>query len=240
MHWPIRMKKLALSIIILGLSGWVYLQSTNGKPSESDRNISAETVADTTMFLLKKGDILVRPNWSWLPGSYPIANGRKYGHVAIVTQEASGKTIDEALEKAKVIEALFFDQATRSFQFQKKDQIRETKASISFGRKFTGIRYLLHASITPNQIATMINFLRNQLDGGYDILSLKHRAEASTSNEATLSAIKNQNWHCATLVWEAYFLSTGIDLDANQGLLIYPSDIIACKQFDLPGGRIRF
>ena len=160
--------------------------------------------------------------------------------MAIVTQGASGKTIDEALEKATVIEALFFDQATRSFQFEKKDQIREAKASISFGRKFKGIRYRLHTSLSPEQTDKMISFLRNQLDGGYDILSLKHEIEGSNRKEVALSAIKNRDWHCATLVWEAFYLSAGIDLDANQGRLIYPSDIIACKQFDLPGGRIRF
>jgi hypothetical protein len=208
--------------------------------NSSQKNFSVLQLSENDSITFEVGDLLVRPNWPWLPGSCSVENGRKYGHVAIVTQYASGKTIDEALENAKVIEALFFDQATRKFQIHKKDQIREGKASVSFGKRFKGIRYRLRMNLSEEQKEKMITFLRNQLDGGYNILSVKKHFDSKDENEMMMQNIKNESWHCATLVWEAYFMSTCTDIDANEGNLVYPSDLIASKYFDLPDGRIRF
>jgi uncharacterized protein YycO len=55
-----------------------------------------------------------------------------------------------------------------------------------------------------------------------------------------MSHTKQDAWHCATLAWEAFYPVTDTDMDANNGLAIYPSDIVASKNFDLPDGRIRF
>jgi hypothetical protein len=192
-----------------------------------------KTISENQYFELQEGDILVRPNWSWLQGSYPVQGGRKYGHVAIVTKSASGSTIYEALENAMVVEALFFDQATKTFQFKKEKQIREGKAIVSFGKKFTGIRYRLRIPLTEDQKRQIIRFSQAQLDGGYNILSLKRK---NTKNEK----FENCDWHCATIVWQAYYQATGIDIDVNGGLFIYPSDIIASPVFDQPGGIVRF
>ena len=52
--------------------------------------------------------------------------------------------------------------------------------------------------------------------------------------------MENCDWHCATLVWQAYYLATGLDIDANDGMFIYPSDIIASRVFDNTGGIVRF
>jgi hypothetical protein len=203
-------------------------------------NIPVCLLSENDSITLNVGDLLVRPNWAWLPGACSVENGRKYGHVAIVTQGASGKTIDEALGKATVIEALFFDQATRKFQIHKKDQIREGKASVSFGKRFKGIRYRLRMNLNEVQKGKMITFLRNQLDGGYNIFSLKRSPDSEDEKAMMLQNLKNESWHCATLVWDAYYLITGVDIDANEGYLVYPSDLIASKYFDLPGGRVRF
>jgi len=192
-----------------------------------------EIVTEAGNFELLEGDILVRPNWSWLQGSCPVEGGRKYGHVALVTKGASGATITEALEKSLVAEALFFDQATRKFQFKKENQIREGKAIVSFGKKFTGIRYRLRIPLTTDQKQQIVRFSQAQLEGGYNILSLKRK-------NAKNQKFENLDWHCATIVWQAYFLATGIDIDANGGLFIYPSDIIASPVFDRPGGIVRF
>jgi hypothetical protein len=196
-------------------------------------------LTDSDSFNLKKGDILVRPNWSWLPGSFPLAGGQKFGHVAIVTEDMSGNTPDEVLSKTRVIEALFYDQATRRFLFRKDDQIREGKAITAFGNRFKGSRYRLRTNLTSNQTEDLIRFLRNQLDGGYNILSFKKQYTSATENQKKLQNLR-QDWQCATLTWEAYFLATGLDIDSNEGWFIYPSDIIASKNFDLPGGRLRF
>lgn len=188
---------------------------------------------ENTFFELKKGDLLVRPNSDNLPGSIAIPYGRMYGHVAIVTEGASGNTITETLEKTKVVEALFFDQATRQLQWNKQNQIREEKAIVSFGKRFTGIRFRLRTKLTCKQANEMVRFARNQLDGGYNILSLKKKDQ--NNNE-----LENEDWHCATLVWQAYFLALETDIDSNGGIFIYPSDIIANQIFNSDEGRIRF
>jgi len=226
-------------LMILIISGILL---TASKKSRASGQLPADTVllSDTSSFTLLKGDILVRPNWEWLPGSSRVINGRRYGHVAMVTEDATGKTIDEALAKATVIEALFFDQATRKFQFHKKDQIRERNAIISFGSRFKGIRYRLRLNLSDEQKAKLVSFLRNQLDGGYNILSgkLKYGSESEKSRE--LLALKDHNWHCATLIWEAVYLVTGTDTDGNGGLFIYPSDLITSSCFTSPAGRVLF
>lgn len=225
---------LVLSSIILGCYFLtLFCSRCNG-------NFNVGLVDEKTPFALKRGDILVRPNWAWLPGSCSVRNGGKYGHVAIVTSDAAGNTIEEVLEKAMVVEALFFDQGTRSFRFKKQDQIREAKASVSFGSRFKDRRYRLRLELTEDQAESIKFFLRNQLEGGYGILSGKRQFTQPGLKEAALANLKNQNWHCATLAWEAYYLVAGLDIDANHGFVIYPNDIIASENFSLPGSRIRF
>jgi hypothetical protein len=228
------MKKKSFWILILiVVAGAFYLLTINNKKLPVNTAIDLEPVAENTFFELRKGDILVRPNSDWLPGSCAIPYGRRYGHVALVSEGATGQTINEALEKAKVVEALFFDQATRKFQWKKKNQIREGSAIVSFGNRFRGIRFRLRMNITEKQAEEMVQFAKNQLDGGYNILSFKRKEHDTVE-------IKNEDWHCATLVWEAYYLAVGTDLDSNGGIFIYPSDIIANQVFNQPGGRVRF
>lgn len=228
------MKRVFLVILILSAGAVLFysLKTKNSNPAESTEFIF-ESLSENTFFELKKGDLLVRPNSDNLPGSIPIPYGRMYGHVAIVTEGASGNSIREALEKSKVVEALFFDQATRELQWNKKNQIREGKAIVSFGDRFKNIRFRLRANISDEQADEMIHFVRNQLEGGYNILSLKKK-------DQNASELVNVDWHCATLVWQAYFLYTGTDIDANGGIFIYPSDIIANTFFNIPDGRVRF
>jgi len=233
-------KKLCLSLFFIVLIVCFYFSTSKKGNSFGESDFQAKMIPDTARFTLRKGDILVRPNWEGMPGSCSIRNGRKYGHVALVTEDATGKTIGEALSKASVVEALFFDQGTRKFQFNKKDQIREEKAIISFGERFMGIRYRLRMDLSDDQAEKMIQFLRNQLDGGYNILSFKKKFESASERESALKNIKNSNWHCATIIWETFYLTTNIDIDANGGIFIYPADIIASKYFDLPGRRICF
>jgi len=218
--------------MVAGAGLFYSLKPKSNNPTENNR-FDIDPIPENTFFELKTGDLLVRPNSDNLPGSIAIPYGRMYGHVGIVTEGASGSTISEALEKAKVVEALFFDQATRELQWNRKNQIREEKAIVSFGNRFKGIRFRLRTNISGEQSDEMVRFVRNQLDGGYNILSLKKKAENS-------GEIKNGDWHCATLVWQAFYLTSGKDIDANGGIFIYPSDIIANPVFDIHEGRIRF
>ena len=222
-----------LILIMIAGAGLFYSLKPNSNKPEENTGFDIDPVPENTFFELKTGDLLVRPNSDNLPGSIDIPYGRMYGHVGIVTEGACGNTIREVLEKAKVVEALFFDQATRELQWSKKNQIREEKAIVSFGNRFKGIRFRLRTNISSKQAGEMVRFARNQLDGGYNILSLKKKERNSIE-------LKNEDWHCATLVWQAYYVTSGIDIDANGGIFIYPSDIIANPVFDIPEGRIRF
>ncbi|HBL77996.1 MAG: hypothetical protein A2W90_01180 [Bacteroidetes bacterium GWF2_42_66] len=235
------MRQFFLVAILFVIVIFLFLFGTNTCNNKvKGSSFSVSDFGNDSVLEFRAGDILVRPNWGWLPGSCTVPDGRKYGHVAIVIEGAKGNTIDEALEKSVVIEALFFDQATRQFQFRKEDQIRKTKATVSFGEKFKGIRYLLRTELNDEQIEEIKTFLTSQLHGGYDLFSTKIEPDSGNSDELEKLRQSASNWHCASLVWEAFYLSTGFDIDANGGIFIYPSDIIASKLFDHPGGRKRF
>jgi hypothetical protein len=232
------MKKIILTFLLAVLIVSLFQLTPKRIPVHDDPH--TVFLPDTAAIELRRGDILVRPNNGKLPGTCSIKNGRRYGHVAFVIKGASGGSVNEALAKATVIEALFFDQQTRKFQFARKDQIREASAITSFGKRFKGIRYRLRMDLTDSQIENMTRFLTNQLDGGYNLLSAKRKFESEARRESEMTNMSNSNWHCATLVWEAFYLSAGIDIDANGGLFIYPADIIASSYFDIDGGRVCF
>jgi hypothetical protein len=197
-------------------------------------------IIDSNRYSFNRGDILVRPNWSWLPGSSFVKNGRRSGHVAVVFKSGKGSTIEEALKNTMVIEALLFDQQTHRFLFNKKDQIRETTAWVSFGDKFKGIRYRLRTNLSESELEKFLLFNYNELDQGYQLLSFKDKSTYSQNNRTFIANIKNHNWNCATLTWSSFEFATGKDIDGNGGIIIYPDDIIANPIFDKPGCRIRF
>jgi hypothetical protein len=113
-------------------------------------------------FTLQTGDILARPNFNWLPGSSYVSLGRKLGHVAIVVKGATGNRPEEALQNAMVVEACIYDQATRSFIINREKQVRLAPAIISFGNRFSGIRYRLRMPIDKQQQEELVFFLNNQ------------------------------------------------------------------------------
>lgn len=233
-------RKLYRALFVTGLIASLYCYTSNRVNSVHSLDSHVENLPDTASFILRKGDILVRPNLGWLPGSCSVENGRKFGHVAIVTEGAAGKTIEEALAKALVIEAVVYDQETQSFIFKKIDQVRETKAIISFGPRFKGIRYRLRMNLTDDQTNDMLLFLKNQMDGEYKLFSVKKYVDSAAEKDLTLKNLKDSGWHCANIAWEAFYLASGLDIDANKGFAVYPADIITSPCFDLPGGRIRF
>ena len=192
-------------------------------------------------FTLKPGDILVRPNLNWLPGSSTVASGRNFGHIAIVVQGAEGNTLEETLKKALVIEAVIFDQATRTFIFDKKKQMRKAPAVISFGKRFEGIRYRLRIDLSEQQQQQMINFLSEKVAKySYNLFSIKNRIQSQDVPDSNNRAIYDESWNCATLTWYALLYTAGIDIDYNKGFWVYPNDLIRSPFFNAPGGRVRF
>jgi hypothetical protein len=208
----------------------------------SERNItSTMKVGNGVKFSLKPGDILVRPNLNWLPGSSEVDSGRNFGHAAIVITGAEGTTVEEVMNKATVVEAYLFDQATRRFVFGSKNQVRKVPAIIPFGNRFRGIRYRLRMSLTEDQINAIVKFTNEQIGiGDYTFLSLKTPLLRFIANRNKEQDQICNKWHCASFVWFAYYDLAGIDLDSNGGECIFPNDLINAKIFDQPEGRLRF
>jgi hypothetical protein len=234
------MKKSLFLIFVVLLTGWIIFRSTANKASFQRVNSKTAAISETDTFSLKKGDLLVRPNWEWLPGSCPVPNGRMLGHLAVVQNDVSGNSVQDVLSRAMVIEAILFDQRTRKFIFNNSNQVREIEASISFGPRFKGVRYRLRMPLTEKQRDDLLVFLKNQIGGRYSIFSTKKTMNSDSEKIAALHTMKRQSWHCATISWQAYHLATGADIDENQGMIIYPADIIASKLFDGRNQRVKF
>lgn len=191
-------------------------------------------------FTLQPGDILARPNLNWLPGSSKVSSGRKFGHAAIVVQGATGKSPDEAMQKALVVEAFVFDQATRRFVFNREKQVRLAPARISFGNRFSGIRYRLRMPLDLQQQEMIAIFLNAQIGKcRYKIFSNTRTCAGEKGGVDSLPA-ENCGWNCATLIRYSFCRATGLNIDANRGTIVYPNDIINSPLFNSSEGRLRF
>jgi hypothetical protein len=193
------------------------------------------------IFTLETGDLIVRPNINYLPGTCSVDSGRNFGHVAVIVQGSEGKTLEEALKKAWVIESFIFDQASRKFVFNSGKQVRKVSAIIPFGHRFAGIRYRLRTTLSQEQKEKMLEFLYLQIaKHGYSLFSSKGENLLSDSLNNSYASFGGKDWNCATLGWFAYKYAAGIDIDSNGGIIVYPNDCICSKFFDIPDGRIRF
>jgi len=191
-------------------------------------------------FTLQPGDILARPNLNWLPGSSKVSSGRNFGHASIVVLGATGNSPDEALQKALVVEAFLFDQATRRFEFREEKQVRLAPAGISFGTRFSGIRYRLRMPLDPQQQEMLILFLNAQVG------KCRYKAFSDTKDcpgekmQTDSPPAANCGWNCATLAWYSMCYAAGINIDFNRGNFVYPNDIINSAMFNTSEGRLRF
>ena len=192
------------------------------------------------IFTLQPGDILARPNLNWLPGSSKVSSGRKFGHAAVVVQGATGNSPEEALQKALVVEAFVFDQATRRFVFNREKQVRMVPAWISFGNRFSGIRYRLSMPLDPQQQEMIALFLKAQIGKcRYKIFSNARECTGEKGYAVSLPT-EDCGWNCATIIRYSFCRATGINIDANRGTIVYPNDIINSPVFDSSEGRLRF
>lgn len=222
-----RTKYLIVLIIVFftGILGFIILSKKEVLPSYEF--LAFVKTGDT--FTLEKGDLIVRPNINYLPGASRVESGRMFGHMAIVVEGSEGKTIDEALTKAIVIEVFAFDQPTRTFVFDSKRQVRKVSAIVPFGKRFAGIRYRLRTKLTNDQKEKISQFLEQRISKHkYNIFSFKS------------GKFDNKSLNCATLCWFAFKYTVGIDIDANKGILVYPSDCIRSEYFNGSMGRVRF
>ncbi|NLN95337.1 MAG: hypothetical protein GX128_04115 [Bacteroidales bacterium] len=201
---------------------------------------------------LRPGDILVRPNLNFLPGSAIVPGGSGFGHAAIVISYYNHDNPDSLLANTTIIESIAKDVPVAY-------QIREIKAlansrvlafrNQNFDNRYSGNRYRLRLNLPQSTIDSIIEFTRSQ-KGKASAWNAAKRFEGHLyANELVNNGLRkdwsdNTHWYCSLLVWQAVLKYTGIDLDPNGRYMVYPNDLIASPVFDSIGGdfigRARF
>ena len=195
----------------------------------------------------KRGDILVKPNLNFLPGSAQVPDGITFGHAVIVTQGYQHEHPDSLLSHIKIIESVSLD-VPPEYQVREINALvydrNLAKRATSFDRKYTGFRYRLRLDLDEAQIDRIIAFAREQegdLSCWHAMKSFKDGSFATDSTRKNWA--DNENWYCSLLVWQAFYYVTDIDLDVNHGYEVYPNDLIANPVFNNREnfvGRARF
>jgi hypothetical protein len=221
------------------------LISTRGTLNEDTLKIQKIRIKDdigkVTEF--RPGDILVKANHNWLPGTAQVFGGKGFGHAALVIEGAQDTDILRLLNKTIVFESHARDvppeyQLRKAPAYLQGDDFRT--ASITFGPQNLGFCYRLRSGLSEIQIRKLINFVSAQ-DNGTSCWRAQKRFSENMANQTTP---QGGSWYCSLLIWQAYYTIFGIDLDPNGGVMVYPNDLIAGKYFDntenQPYKRVRF
>lgn len=182
----------------------------------------------------KRGDILVRPNSNWLPGTSYVPDGSGFGHAVIVLKGSSGYDPEKVLAETEIMESHSRD-VPPEFQIRTIKGFKEDAdinyANISFGNQYKGIRYRLRAELPEEQIEKVIEYIINQ-----DPDKSSWRAKKNTSNVPE----QKHYWYCSLLIYQAFKDVLDIDLDTNDGFTVFPNDLIVNPMFDHETGRMIF
>jgi hypothetical protein len=237
----------SLAILIIGLNSCKeQLQFENSSTLVQDTNIvpfAYEGIHD-----LRRGDIIVKPNLNFLPGTSFMNNGIGFGHAALVVSGYNHENMDSLLAGTTIIESIAKDVPVE-FQVREIRGLIKNKSkafnNTNFKGRYKGNRYRLRLALTETQIDSIIAFAKAQkMD--YSAWN----ATKSYRNDSTFSSTSqrknwadNNTWYCSLLVWQSVYYVTNIDLDPNQGYMVYPNDLINSKFFDNTHenqGRVKF
>ncbi len=219
-------------------------------------NLTQENKVKTTVYEgiteLLPGDIIVKPNLNFLPGSAFVPNGSGFGHAALVIKGNSHNNIDSLLAGARIVESIAKDVPVAF-------QVREISAFIwdrnpsfsntNFGNKYKGRRYRLRLQLSQSAIDSIIDFALDQKGDLSSWNAAKRFPDHPFSDSLIQLGVRknwadNASWYCSLLVWQSVFFVTGIDLDPNGGYMVYPNDLIKSRYFDYQQsgdyGRQRF
>lgn len=185
-------------------------------------------------FEIKKGDILVRPNNNWLPGSCFVPDGSGFGHAVIVLKGNSGSDPEKVLAGAEIMESHARD-VSPEWQIRKIQGYSAdpdiNHNNVSFSNQYAGIRYRLRADLSEEQLDKVIQYIIRQDNG-----KSSWRAIKKTSN----ASVEKHYWYCSLLIYQAFKDVLGIDLDTNSGFTVFPNDLIVNPVFDHESGRVVF
>lgn len=199
--------------------------------SKTNYSYSIEGVSE-----FKKGDIIVRPNGNFMPGSANVPHGYNFGHAAIVTKGFQHHDTDTLLANITIIESMAAD-VSKPFQVREVPGLlahhHAAIRSISFDNRYSGNRYRLRLDIDESQIDSIISFARQQ-KGDYSCWNAMKRfpVHFDQSDTSKTSWADNHDWYCSLLVWQSVFYITGIDIDVNKGYQVYPNDLITHPIFN--------
>lgn len=192
---------------------------------------------------LRRGDILVKPNHNWLPGTPWVKGGSGFGHALIVIEGAIGENSEEVLKKSVIFES-------HSRPVPAEFELRTAKAyqpgtdyrydNTSFAPLKAGYRYRLRPQLAVEQIDSVLAFIIAQDDG----LSSWRAQKKYVGHDELTNANYQTYWYCSHLIWQAFYSVLNIDLDPNGGVIVYPNDLIASPYFQNdplnPARRVRF
>ena len=222
-------------VIFLFLSCHNHRLHQEGKKAGNEMYPEVKTALlnDTLIHLtdLQRGDLLVKPNHNWLPGSAWVKGGVSFGHVAIVVEGASGETTEEVLHKAVILESQA-RQVPREFQVRKVNACKPgfdyRFDNYSFDASKSPYRYRLRADLPASRKDSVIAFMERYENG----ISSWRAQKRYMRNYLPISADEESYWYCSHYIWQAFYTVLGIDIDVNQGMIVYPNDIIWCPLFD--------
>jgi hypothetical protein len=232
------------SVLVVSCSSNADKKSVPNTKTEEGRThitIFNDTLIELTD--LRRGDILIKPNHNWLPGTAWVKGGSGFGHAMIVVDGAFGKCTDQVMSKS-----IIFESHARAVP--PEFELRTARAykpgtdfrydNISFGPLNAGFRFRLRPSLTEAQVDSVIAFIIGQDDG----LS-SWRAHKKYAGLAELAGRQHQTyWYCSHLIWQAFYSVLNIDLDPNGGVIVYPNDLIVSPYFQNdplnPLRRVRF
>jgi hypothetical protein len=207
--------------------------------------IRLDSMPDQHLTELQPCDILVKPNLNILPGTTFVGNGDQFGHAVLVIR--GGADTNESSLLAKTI--IFESQAT---DVPAEYQLRQIAAYLpgedyrfafnSFSPGRLGNLYRLRMDLTHAQRESIISYVLGKDNDLSSYRAMKRFIPAAGSLSSP--AKKPEYWYCSLLIWQAFYDVLGIDIDANQGVYVYPNDLINSPYFnDEPGRyekRVRF
>ena len=186
---------------------------------------------------LRRGDIIVKPNLNIFPGTALMGNGKGFGHAALVVSGYKHNNIDSLLAGVRVIESIAKD-VPSEFQVREINGLVVHKLAAfnntNFDNHFKGNRYRLRLALSDKQIDSVVAFAlmqKKDYSAWNASKSFKNDTQKASDNLRKNWA-DNNTWYCSLLVWQAVYYTTGIDLDPNQGYMVYPNDLIRSPYFD--------
>jgi hypothetical protein len=231
--------KLVLMGLFLGIHlFWGCNNFVSDPPSEKIHPI---IINDPVQVLtdLKKGDILVKPNHNWLPGTVWVNGGNGFGHAAIVLEGANGASATEILSNSVIFESHARDVAD---EFQLRSSMGYKPGTdfrfdnITFSPVRSGVKYRLRFNLSQAEIDSLVAFVLKQDNGLSSWRSLKSEYQEPKVG----SNLSRTHWYCSHLIREAFLYTTGLDLDSNGGLIVYPNDLIGANTNELDSIVQRF